>query len=280
MLMNGFVELLDSIAEQTEPKRNTEDYEKDGLLYCGKCNTPKQTLIQVCGKVMKPYCMCECEEKAFKAEQERTREILRKEEIERNRSNGFLDLDMIGCRFSADDRKNAKVSEISQRYVKFFRTMLIKGKGLLYYGGTGTGKSFMAACIANALTDAGYKCLVTNFPRIINELTGLFEGKQAYINDLNRYDLLVIDDLAIERDTEYTAEIIQNVIDSRYRSKKPLIVTTNLTIEEIMNPKGIRKQRLFSRLKEMCLPIAVTGEDRRDKKFEDNYNAISKLLGI
>jgi DNA replication protein DnaC len=278
--MNGFVELLDSIAEQTEPKRNTEDYEKDGLLYCGKCNTPKQTIVQVCGKVMKPYCMCECEEKAFKAEQERTREILRKEEIERNRSNGFLDLDMIGCRFSADDRKNAKVSEISQRYVKFFRTMLIKGKGLLYYGGTGTGKSFMAACIANALTDAGYKCLVTNFPRIINELTGLFEGKQAYINDLNRYDLLVIDDLAIERDTEYTAEIIQNVIDSRYRSKKPLIVTTNLTIEEIMNPKGIRKQRLFSRLKEMCLPIAVTGEDRRDKKFEDNYNAISKLLGI
>jgi DNA replication protein DnaC len=278
--MNGFVELLDSIAEQTEPKRNTEDYEKDGLLYCGKCNTPKQTIVQVCGKVMKPYCMCECEEKAFKAEQERTREILRKEEIERNRSNGFLDLDMIGCRFSADDRKNAKVSEISQRYVKFFRTMLIKGKGLLYYGGTGTGKSFMAACIANALTDAGYKCLVTNFPRIINELTGLFEGKQAYINDLNRYDLLVIDDLAIERDTEYTAEIIQNVIDSRYRSKKPLIVTTNLSIEEIMNPKGIRKQRLFSRLKEMCLPIAVTGEDRRDKKFEDNYNAISKLLGI
>jgi hypothetical protein len=47
-----------------------------------------------------------------------------------------------------------------------------------------------------------------------------------------------------------------------------------------MNPKGIRKQRLFSRLKEMCLPIELTGEDRRDKKFEDNYNAISKLLGI
>lgn len=278
--MNGFTELLSSIADKTEPKRNAEDYEKDGLLFCGKCNTPKQTMIQICGKVMKPYCMCQCEEKAFKAEQERTREILRKEEIERNRSNGFLDLDMIGCKFSADDRKNEKVSDISQKYVKFFRTMLIKGKGLLYYGGTGTGKSFMAACIANALTDAGYKCLVTNFPRIINELTGLFEGKQAYINDLNRYDLLVIDDLAIERDTEYTAEIIQNVIDSRYRANKPLIVTTNLTIEEIMNPKGIRKQRLFSRLKEMCLPIAVTGEDRRDKKFEDNYNAISKLLGI
>ena len=278
--MDGFAKVVSSIAEQTEPKKNIEDYEKDGLLYCGKCNTPKQTIVQVGGKVMKPYCMCKCEEQAFKAEQEHTREILRKEEIERNRSTGFLDLDMIGCKFSIDDRKNEKVSDISQRYVKHFQTMLIKGKGLLYYGGTGTGKSFMAACIANALTDAGYKCLVTNFPRIINELTGLFEGKQEYINGLNKFDLLVIDDLAIERDTEYTAEIIQNVIDSRYRSNKPLIVTTNLTIEEIMNPKGIRKQRLFSRLKEMCLPIEVTGDDRRDKKFESNYNAISKLLGI
>lgn len=278
--MEGFAKALSDLADSVEVKQAPEDYEKDGLLYCGKCNTAKQVQIVVCGRVMKPFCMCKCGEEEYKREQENIRETFRREEIKRNRSTGFLDLDMQGCTFACDDRKNEKISDICKRYVEHFQVMHRKGKGLMFYGGTGTGKSFMAACIANALIDEGHKCLVTNFPRIINELTGLFEGKQEYINDLNRYALLVIDDLAIERETEYTAEIIQNVIDSRYRANKPLIITTNLTIEEIMNPKDIRKQRLFSRLKEMCLPIELTGEDRRDKKFEDNYNAISKLLGI
>lgn len=278
--MDSYSNFLIDLAEKTKPNKAEHDYIKDGLLYCGKCGTAKQIEVDICGFVQKPYCMCQCETAAYQKEQADIKELFRKQEIERNRNSGFLDLDMIGCIFDNDDMKNPKITGVCKRYVHHFQTMYAKGKGLLMYGGTGTGKSFMAACIANALIDQGYKCLVTNFPRIINELTGMFEGKQEYINDLNRYALLVIDDLAIERDTEYTAEIIQNVIDSRYRANKPLIVTTNLTLQEIKSPKGIRKQRLFSRLKEMCLPIEVTGEDRRDKKFEANYSALSKLLGI
>lgn len=278
--MDVFSKALADLAEKTEPNKVEQDYIKDGLLYCGKCGTAKQIEVNICGAIHKPYCMCKCEEEAYNKEQANIKETLRKQEIERNRSTGFLDLDMIGCVFDNDDMKNPKISGVCKRYVQHFQTMFQRGKGLLMYGGTGTGKSFMSACIANALIDQGYKCLVTNFPRIINELTGIYEGKQEYIDSLNAYALLVIDDLAIERDTEYTAEIIQNVIDSRYRANKPLIVTTNLTLQEIKNPKGMRKQRLFSRLKEMCLPIEVTGEDRRDKKFETNYAAMSKLLGI
>ncbi len=104
--------------------------------------------------------------------------------------------------------------------------------------------------------------------------------KQEYINDLNRYELLVIDDLAIERDTEYTAEIVQNVVDSRYRAGLPLIVTTNLKISELMQPHDIRKKRLYSRLKEMCLMIEVSGEDRREKQFYENYAEYKNLLGL
>ena len=97
---------------------------------------------------------------------------------------------------------------------------------------------------------------------------------------MNRYELLVIDDLAVERDTEYAAEIVQNVIDSRYRAGKPLIVTTNLQLSEILQPKDIKRKRLFSRLKEMCLPIEVTGNDRRDKQFYQNYAEYSDMLGL
>jgi DNA replication protein DnaC len=278
--MDGFSKALLDIADKTEPNKAPEDYEKDGLLYCGKCNTPKQVAVPLCGKISKPYCMCKCETEAYNAEQARKREIFRKEEIERNRASGFLDLDMLNCRFEVDDRKNPKISDISQRYVEHFLTMRKKGKGLIYLGNSGTGKSFMAACIANALIDKGFKCLMTNFPRIINELTCIFEGKQAYIDSLNRYDLLIIDDLAVERDSEYTAEIIQNVIDSRYRSGKPLIITTNLTKSEYENPKNIKRERLFSRLYEMCFPLAVAGQDRRREKAAVKDGEMKDLLGI
>ena len=278
--MNGFSKALLNLADSTESNEQAEDYVKDNLLYCGKCHTPKQVEVEINGTISRPYCMCKCETEAYNAEQALKREILRKEEIERNRASGFVDLDMRYCIFALDDRKNPKISDISQRYVEHFQTMLHKGKGLIYLGNSGTGKSFMAACITNALIDKGYKCLMTNFPRIINELTGIFEGKQAYIDSLNRYDLLVIDDLAIERDTEYTSEIIQNVIDSRYRSGKPLIITTNLTKADFENPKNIKKERLFSRLYEMCLPLPVTGTDRRKEKAAVKDGEIKDLLGL
>ena len=271
---------LSSAVEASEQaiKRQEGDYEKNGLLYCGKCNTPKQVEIDIFGRKTKQFCMCKCIEESYIAEQKKITDIRKKEEIARNREICILDIDMRNCTFENDDKANLKISGMARRYVEHFEQM--KGKGLLFFGGTGVGKSFIVACIANALIDIGYKCLVTNFPRIINELSGLYEGKQEYINDLNRYELLVIDDLAVERDTEYAAEIVQNVIDSRYRAGKPLIVTTNLQLSEILQPKDIKRKRLFSRLKEMCLPIEVTGNDRRDKQFYQNYAEYSDMLGL
>lgn len=275
MFLNSVIE-----ASQKAIIKESGDYEKNGLLYCGKCNTPKEVKVEMFGEKVKQLCMCKCMEQAYNAEQEHIADIQRNEEIARNRNRGILDIDMMKCTFESDDKANVKISGIARRYVEHFQKMKANGKGLLFFGDTGVGKSFIAACIANALIDKGYKCLVTNFPRIINELSGLYEGKQEYINDLNRYELLVIDDLAIERDTEYTAEIVQNVVDSRYRAGLPMIVTTNLKISELMQPHDIRKKRLYSRLKEMCLMIEVSGEDRREKQFYENYAEYKNLLGL
>lgn len=278
--MSGYEKALADLAENTQANKSLEDYEKNGLLYCGKCNTAKQARIFLLGKEMKPYCMCKCEEEAYKQEQENIREQLRKEEMERNRDKCFIDINMRYCNFDSDDRKNPKISDIAKHYVQHFDVMYRRGKGLLFLGNAGTGKSFIAACIVNELLDRGYKCLMTNFPRIINELTGIFEGKQAYIDSLNTYDLLVIDDLAIERETEYTAEIIQNVIDSRYRAGKPIIITSNLSKNDFDNPQNIKKERLYSRLYEMCLPLAVVGKDRRKENAAVKDDSIKDLLGI
>lgn len=59
------------------------------------------------------------------------------------------------------------------------------------------------------------------------------EEKSEYIRAIAEYELLIIDDLGVERSSEYALENIFSVIDRRYRSRKPLIVTTNLPLSKL-----------------------------------------------
>ena len=83
-------------------------------------------------------------------------------------------------------------------------------------GPVGTGKSFFAGCIANALLEQGERVMMTNFSRILNEMTSYQADKNQIIQNLVDYPLLIIDDLGIERNSEFALEQVYNVIDSRY----------------------------------------------------------------
>lgn len=272
--------IIETIEKNSSIRAEEGDYYVDGLLYCHKCKTPKQAKIKVFGKVRTPFCMCKCEAE----KRDREEEARQKEEQERRirdlKRMGFPDAEMQNWTFEKDDCKNSKISKVAHNYVENFREMYKQNKGLLFYGSVGTGKTFISSCIANELIDRGFPCLVTNFSRLTNTISGMWEGKQAYIDGLNDFSLLVIDDLASERDTEYMGEIVQNIIDARYRSGQPLIVTTNLTAEELKHPVEIRKQRIYSRLLEMCVPIEVTGTDRRKEKLKNDYDSFKKILEI
>lgn len=137
--------------------------------------------------------------------------------------------------------------------------MKANSSGLLLWGNVGTGKSFFAGCIANSLLEKGVPVLMTNFSRILNTLSGMhFEDRNQFIDSLNRYSLLIIDDLGIERNSEFALEQVFNVIDSRYRSKKPLIVTTNLTLEELNKPTDMAHSRIYDRILDAVLPSEST----------------------
>lgn len=255
-------------------------YSDDGLLMCGKCNTAKQVRVNILGRERTPMCLCKCEaERRNRLEEERQQREFR-EQVKRMRREAFPEAELEGCTFEADDLTNPRISAIAQNYVENFVEMRKNGKGLLLYGSVGSGKSFSAACIVNALIDKGYPCAMTNFARLSNTLSGMFEGRQEYIDSLNRCALLVIDDLASERDTEYMGEIVQMVIDSRYRAGLPLIITTNLTAQELKNPAEMRKQRIYSRLFEMCVPVECSGRDRRKEKLKNEFDAYKELLGL
>ena len=261
-------------------KTEAGDYEKDGLLYCGKCNTPKQCCVEIFGAIRKPPCLCKCKVEEREREEEARRQREFADKVKRFRSVGFPESEMSSWNFAADDGSNPKMSAAMQNYVQHFEEFRKQGKGLLLFGNVGTGKTFLAACVANALIDKGVPCLVTNFARIANTVQGLFEGRQEYYDSLNQFPLLVLDDLSAERKTVYMQEIVFNVIDARYRAKLPLIITTNLTREELQKPADITYQRIFSRLFEMCTPIEIAGSDRRHAALKNDIAATKQLLGL
>lgn len=276
--MDGFSQILSNIADNTEPNASKGDYIKDGLLYCGKCNTPKQVITRLCGIEKKPYCMCKCEAERDKQERQRIKNIFAQEAIERTRSN--LDIRSSNQTFANSDGRCSKLFAVGEKYVENFAKMRKLGKGFIIFGDNGTGKSYLAACITNALISKGYSCLMTSFPQINTLLSGTYEGKQAFFDSLNQYDLLVIDDLGAERETEYSAENIFNVIDSRYRVNLPLIITTNITQQEYYNPQNSNKKRIYSRLHQMCFPMLMLGEDSRKTHSAYKDAELRELLGV
>ena len=279
--MKAFEVAICRIMESNPVKRENGDYiGENGLLYCGKCHTPKQCEVKLGETVIRPAALCQCEIEKDRKQKEIKQAAEARQAVERNRQAGFHDSEMLNWTFENDDRKNPRVSDIARRYVDKFDELKAKNQGLILYGNTGTGKTFISACIANALIDKGHRCMMTNFPRLINIIGGMKEGKQDYIDSLNSYELLIIDDLAVERQTDYTAEIIQNIIDSRYRASLPLIVTTNLTAAELSHPTNKHQQRLYSRLYQMCFPLEVEGDDRRKAAMKDNARYLSEILGL
>lgn len=248
----------------------------DGLLHCSVCSAKVQTRITVFDEERVVPCVCDCVTKEREAHKERQR----REERERRRRICFAETNMANWTFENDSRENAKLSDAMVKYAEQFDDFLKDGRGLLLSGTVGTGKTYFAACIANRLIDNGYRVLMTNFARLTNQIQGTFDGKQEIIDDLNRYPLLILDDLGAERKSEYMQEMVFSIIDSRYRSGRPFIITTNLSLDEIKNPHDLSCARIYDRILERCFPIEFTGVSKRRQAVKDTYFETKAKLGL
>lgn len=271
----NFSALVDSISAAA-PEAESTYVAEDGLLHCSVCHRAVQVRVEFAGIEKIVRCVCDCKKREFEAEEERKRQ----DEADRKRRICFAETEMWKWTFTNDDRKNEKLSDAMKRYAENFKDFRKDGKGLLLYGTVGTGKTFYAACIANALIDRGYPVLMTNFASLTNKIQGMYEGKQKFIDSLNDYTLLIIDDLGVERKSEFMQEMVFNIIDSRYRSGLPFIITTNLSADEIKNAKEISFQRIYDRILERCFPIEVSGVSRRKTSLKESYAETKAMLGL
>lgn len=274
--MNTMFDFLDRIQVQKEPR--PEQYlGEDGLLYCGKCHTPVQCRITFEGKEWIMPCICKCQ----KEERERQEQRMKEEEqllyVRRLKAAGIQERHLQDWTFaSATDTPSI---QMAKRYTENWKKVKAENLGLLLWGDVGTGKSFLAACIANALLEKGVPVLMTNFSKILNQMGAMYSDERyRYIASFNRFSLLIIDDLGIERNTEYALEQVYAVIDERYKTGLPLIITTNLTISQLRNPEDVAHARIYSRVLEMCTPVHVPGHDRRTTIGKSKQELVKEVL--
>lgn len=258
---------------------NHTTIEKNGIKYCARCHKPLEVLLShpTLGERRYPV-MCDCDRKA---EQE-VRDRFAAEEHDRKRKTcfGSAAYALMDARFANDNHAHPDISRKCANYCKNFESILQYNQGMLFYGSVGTGKSYLAACIANELIDLGYSAYMTTISAIERETSAYMRDERAnYINSLRNYSLLIIDDLGVERQTEYMQELTYEVINSRYVSKKPLIITTNIDIERIKNPATDFEKRLFDRILDACsYPIKFSGKSQRRANVAQKYKDMEALL--
>lgn len=251
----------------------------DGYLCCGVCKKHKEYRGNLPFRE-KPFvvpCLCDCGRAALEREEREHRLQQERERVqelfqyrladERFRESTFANL--------IETPDNAKAVRIAKNYVQHFDEMFSAAKGLILYGPTGTGKTYLADCIANALMERGIPVLVTS---IVALTRGLGEQLPTVLQKMKSAHLLVLDDFGAERFTDFKSEQIFDVIDTRYGSKKPMIITTNYSLKEMKAAEGIRQQRVNERILEVCYPVKMDGESWRKKMVKETYSAISALL--
>lgn len=251
----------------------------DGLWHCGKCHGALQKKIKSDFFSGTVWCICKCE--VQKQEERKKREMY---EEEMNRIRRLKDASMMSDKYknaSFSDyvvrKENEKALRVARKYVQDFQRMKEENIGIIFYGTVGTGKSFTAACIANALLENKVSVIMTSFVKILQDIRSI-EDEGQYINTLNSSSLLIIDDLGAERDTDYALEKVYNVIDSRVRINKPLILTTNLTFDEMMRTKDIRYKRIYDRIFECCHPVEIPGPSFRIMKAAQRQEAMKQIF--
>ena len=260
-----------------------EDYQdKEGYLCCGKCHTRKEM------EIILPFLdgtgesshrrvgvLCKCESERIEQEKEEIALREHQQTVKRLQSVCFKSQAKTKQTFELATKLPVEILEKAQSFVENWEEMKRENTGLLFWGDVGTGKSYTAACIANALMEQEVPVLMRNMGDF---MSGDFEEREELCRSIASYGLVILDDLGMERGTEYGLETAFRVIDARCESRRPTIITTNLTLQDLKNPKDLMHQRIYDRVLEMCTPICFSGESVREDIHKNKKNILQRIF--
>lgn len=228
----------------------------------------------------------------------------RSERLRRSKSRGVAS--SIPRKFRGVSFNRPPVSDLPEialqrvkNYLKDLDQNLQQGNGIWFLGDVGTGKTTLAMLISKTALESGHSVAIYSMPKLLARIRQTYNGEPGqdsyakFFERLTSVDLLHIDDLGAERQTEWVIEQLYSIVNERYETERSIIFTTNSQLleeesrrrdqvifandraAEVVIEKQIGK-RTFSRLLEMCGdPIQLDGVDRRSSPRAAPKDAIA-----
>lgn len=253
----------------------------DQLIYCGRCRSPKQVRIQLNGQTKVMNCLCKCGTEKRDAEEEAWKRRERMNRIKRLRVEGLQVPLGRAYTFSHDDGSNPKM-EYARSYVRNWNACKEKNLGLFLTGGVGSGKTFLAGCIANALIDQCIPVMMISIPRMLQTMMALQQRDLAqYICEMDQYSLLILDDYDPEHLSPAQRRLLFTIIDRRYGRKQPMIIISARSMESLkeISKKDVLSEGNLSRILEVCQPIAFLDKDFRQQRILSRRELALTIIG-
>jgi DNA replication protein DnaC len=220
---------------------------------CPKCKGEKgfHEIIDGC----EYWVICDCVKR--EQEQKKLLELFNSAKIPKRYMSKNLD--------SFDKFRQPKAFKLAQNYLHGWYSMKREGKGLIFVGDVGTGKSHLAFALLLELLRRGITGMAATVPDLMDDLRpkrGETTEKQiAQIETLKNIDLLLLDDLGAQRNTEWVTERLFIILNARYNNMLPTIITSNERLEDLEATPGWR--RIIDRIVEMCAVVVMDGESYR-----------------
>src|SRR6187551_2206168 len=151
-------------------------------------------------------------------------------------------------------------------YIDELDERLAAGRGLWLFGDTGTGKTTLAMLASKAALEAGHSVAIYSLPKLLARIRRTYESEPggdsylAFFERLTSVDLLHIDDLGAEKRSDWVLEQLYALVNERYEAQRSMMITTNLSHEELAEQIG---SRTVSRLTQVCDEVPLFGDDRR-----------------
>ena len=143
------------------------------------------------------------------------------------------------------------------------------GRGMWFMGDIGTGKTSLAMLVSLAAEKAGKSVAVFPVTRLLSEIKDTYDSTStgSYMSLFRRLcsvDVLHLDDLGVEKRTEWVLEQLYSIVNERWQDERSIVVTSNIVdLDELRNQIGART---VSRLQEMCEVYPVMGADLRQQE--------------
>ena len=257
------------------------DYEKDGVIYCGYCHTPKQVLHMWQGELRAFPIHCRCKQECLARIEEERKQRLQRENVLKCRFHALHYPYMHQWTFANDDGGSPQATSYFKSYTEHFEEMRKDGSGMFLFGPKGSGKTHAAVQIVNALCDKESRCLVTSFMEIVKNLLSLNrENRQEYLDDICNHDLLVFDDFGGETASHFFDINMGEIVKTCYLKYIPMIVITPMAQDTLEQGLNATRQEAVDRMKERCYCLTLSNTKRYRQQTAQRKEKMETLLGI